>query len=444
MTRRLREFFCATAGPLNLAVFRIAVFAWLLWLFCSVDFAAYTQIPAELRVAPPGYAGVFHLIPWNRAVIAGARAVAIAASVAALLGAATRSAALVVCVCALYLLGLPEFFGKINHTNHHLIWFTALLAVSRSADALSIDAWRAAARRAQRGEPPAVPTTAIAYALPLRFVWLLIGVSYLIPGLAKLAAGPEWVLSDNLTNLMHRFWAAKGFTPALRIDRYPLLIRAAAAATVIFEVGFLPALFFPRLRRLVVAGGIAFHLLTIIYLRIAFYGLLVCYVAFVDWAALMAAVRRRFAAIGATPRTPAAVERRPLTRGVVWVGSLLLAANVACGVFVIDSWPFGVFPRFAGIARPEYTALEVVLRQPDGATRPVGTGLRPTALQMLLGAPDEAAKLAALRDFVAAHRVELQPGESLQLFAVTRSTVPEDRDKEPLRRTLLSQLDAAP
>jgi Kef-type K+ transport system membrane component KefB len=178
--------------------------------------------------------------------------------------------------------------------------------------------------------------------------------------------------------------------------------------------------------------------------RIAFYGLLVCYVAFVDWAALMAAVRRRFAAIGATPRTPAAVERRPSTRGVVWVGSLLLAANVACGVFVIDSWPFGVFPRFAGIARPEYTALEVVLRQPDGATRPVGTGLRPTALQMLLGAPDEAAKLAALRDFVAAHRVELQPGESLQLFAVTRSTVPEDRDKEPLRRTLLSQLDAAP
>jgi len=83
-----------------------------------------------------------------------------------------------------------------------------------------------------------------------------------------------------------------------------------------------------------------------------------------------------------------------------------------------------------------------VVRQPDGATRPIDTGLRSIALQSLLR-DDQAVRLAALREFVATHRVELQPGESLQLFEVTRSTVPEDRDKEPLRRTLLSQLDAA-
>src|SRR5262249_38810762 len=160
----------------------------------------------------------------------------------------------------------------------------------------------------------------IAYALPLRFVWLLIGVSYLMPGLAKLAAGPQWVFSDNLANLMHGFWLTKGFTPALRIDRYPLLIRSAAAATVIFEVGFLPALFFPRLRRLAVAGGVAFHLLTMIYLHIAFYGLLVCYVAFVDWAALLAALRRRLTPTATTARAIAADERQPSIGPVVWVG----------------------------------------------------------------------------------------------------------------------------
>jgi len=442
VTRRLHAFFCCAAEPLNLAVLRIAVFAWLLWLFVSIDFSTYTQLPPQLRVAPPGYAGFFHLIPWNDAFVSAVRAVAIMASVAALLGWATRSAALVVCLCCLYLLGLPEFFGKIDHTHHHFVWVTALLAASRSGDALSIDAWRAALRRAEGGEPPPAPSASIAYALPLRFVWLLIGLSYLFPGLAKLAVGPAWVFSDNLAQIMHGFWLTKGFTPALRIDRYPLVMRSAAAAIVVFEVGFLPALFFPRLRPLAVAAGVAFHLLTVIYLRIAFSGLLLCYVAFVDWAALLAAARRRFVAHRTPARALSASERRPSIRGVVWVGSLLLAANLLCGVLDIDSWPFGVFPRFTGAPRLEYTALEVVVRQPDGATRPIDTGLRSIALQSLLR-DDQAVRLAALREFVATHRVELQPGESLQLFEVTRSTVPEDRDKEPLRRTLLSQLDAA-
>ena len=38
----------------------------------------------------------------------------------------------------------------------------------------------------------------------------------------------------------------QSFTPAIRIDRYPLICRAAAAATVAFEIGFFPALFFRR------------------------------------------------------------------------------------------------------------------------------------------------------------------------------------------------------
>ena len=69
------------------------------------------------------------------------------------------------------------------------------------------------------------------------------------------------------------------------------------------------------------------------------------------------------------------------------------------------------------------------------------TGLRQATLQRLLGLKDidQSARLAALQDFLAAHRVTLQPGESLQLFEVTRSTQPEDRQKEPLRRKLLSQ-----
>lgn len=527
---------------------RCVVFAWLALSIYRVDFAYYMRVPGELRVAPPGYAGFFHLLPWHEAWATGVKAVALAACASAFLGWATQRSAWVACACAVYPLGVPEFFGKIDHRHHHLVWFAALLAASRSGDALSIDALRSAVRRADRGEPTTPPGPATAYALPLRLAWLLIGVAYFFAGLAKLRAGPRWILSDNIRNLMYRFWLEKGFTPAVRIDRFPLICRAAAAATVAFEISFLPALFFPWLRRIAVAGGIAFHLLTDVYLRIAFTELVSCYVVFVDWAALCAAFgRRAFRARlvisydgqhRPTRRVVAVVRAVDVLRAVEWrdaassgevgraaahavtvpggmaglalhlhaqraatgrvlvaallrlplavpllpvvvflarrarpsedspgrrvpirrvrrpasafapmvVGSVLLGLNLYCGLFGIDSWPFGIYPNFAGIARPEYTTLEVVVRDASGRTTPVDTGLRPAALRRLLETEDgnPEVRLAALQEFLAHHRVSLGRGESLQVFEVTRSTLPDDRRKPPLRQALLSELGPLP
>lgn len=526
----LRAFFCASSDPINLAVLRLVVFGWLMVAIARTDFVHYAQIPVALRVPPAGYAGFFHLIPWDAAWIRAVQAVALVACVSAFLGLAARGAAPLACAGALYLLGLPELFGKIDHVHHHLIWFAALLAASRSGDALSVDALRAALRRADRGESSDPPGPSVAYGLPLRCVWLLIGVAYFFPGIAKLRAGPGWILSDNLKYLMHGFWAAKGFIPAIRIDRYPLVYRAAAAATVVFEVGFLPALFFPRLRRLAVAGGVAFHILTAVYLRIFFAALLVCYVAFVDWAALLAALGRRWfptrlviaydGELRSSRRLVAALRAVDVLRAVEWrdtadsthdgrgethlvlaiprsgqgtwaripfsalarlplallilpliawlagrgapksprldarrepagvlgpavVGGFLLAANVYCGVFAIDSWPFAVFPRFSGIARPHGTAMEVVVRSPAGVLTRVNPGLRPQALLRLLQAEgdDQRTRVAALQEYLVRHEVTLGAGETLQIYEVTRSTAPEDRGREPLQRTLIAELD---
>ncbi len=105
------------------------------------------------------------------------------------------------------MLGVPYFFGKVDHVNHHLIWFAALLCLSRAGDAWSIDAWR------RRRAAPSSAEPSIAYALPIRLAWLLIGVSYFFAGLSKLMAGPEWVFSDHLKYLLYQAWADKGFLP---------------------------------------------------------------------------------------------------------------------------------------------------------------------------------------------------------------------------------------
>jgi hypothetical protein len=130
--------------------------------------------------------------------------------------------------------------------------------------------------------------------------------------------------------------------------------------------------------------------------------------------------------------------------GPALVGGILLAANIACGVWSIDSWPFSVFPRFAGIERPQRTALEVVVRNPAGELTKVNPGLRPQALVRLLQAKgnDQQARMAALQDYLVRHEVTLAAGEILQVYEVTRSTAPEDRGREPLRRKLIAQLDS--
>ncbi len=541
MSKRILSFFCSATDPLNLAVFRVVVFAWLLRLIARTDYWRFVHTPAGLRVPPGGYESFFHWIPIEDAWVTVARGVALLASAAALAGFMTRTSAGIACLCATYLLGLPELFGKIDHLHHHLIWFTAILAVARSGDALSIDALRVAWRRAERGDT-APPPAAVAYALPLRFVWLLIGVIYFFPGIWKLYAGPEWFLSDNIKFMMYEFWSEKGFLPLFRIDRYPLLCRAAGLGAILFETSFVACLFFPRLRLLAVTAGVLFHAMTAVYLRILFFSLLLCYAAFIDWrwvgihvgralyptqlslvydgrrilwrqvvAALRSLdvlhrIRYLDASADGTTRPPpdsvggivtttgrramtglhawvAVIARVPLIvpaiplllamalgrharsvpaphgnpdravpidapphlAAVTIVGSLLLAANIYCGVSRTISWPFSVYPQFSGIHRsPTRTTLEAVVRSPAGQMRPVEIALHPQALERLLqGDPaTRSGRLRALHGLLTDSQLTLQPGESLQFYEVRRSTLPEDRDRPPLRRELLGEFQA--
>jgi hypothetical protein len=244
---------------------------------------------------------------------------------------------------------------------------------------------------------------------------------------------------------MYKYWSAKNFLPPLRIDHYPSLYRAVGAAIVAFEVGFLPALFFPRLRRLAVAGGIAFHVMNAVYLRIYFHSLLLCYVAFVDWAAILEPTRRLLPkatfldAFGRRAQLPAATS----IGLVATVGALLLGANIYCGVFDIDSWPFAVYPKFARIERDAArTSIEAVVRQPTGATKVVTTTVWENGLERIMRSP-EGPTAERLRALLAHSQLKLMPGESLQILKVRRSTRPEDRQREPLSEEVLLQLDPA-
>lgn len=286
---KVNKFFTESAHPLNLAVFRIVIFATLIYFVGFYKFANistivwYSQIPKQLQFLPGNLGWLFEYLPLNPETARITGILFLIFCFTGAIGLFSRTSALLVTVLGFYVLGIPQLWGKVNHYNH-LLWFPAILAVSRCGDFFSVDAAIAAWKRSDKGivEPPGLSRI---YALPLRFVWLLIGVNYFFPGFWKIwRAGYVWFWSDNLAFHMYRKWfELDGWSPLFRLDRYPLLYRTSALWTVVWELAFIFLLFLPRWRPFAVLMGLVFHNMTQLFMRISFWTLQICYVAFFDW-----------------------------------------------------------------------------------------------------------------------------------------------------------------
>lgn len=463
---------------LNLAVFRVVVGALLLWLpdFHYAD--RYAALPAQVLTPPVGLSW----LSFSPETVTPLYWVAIVAVGLGTVGLFTRLAWGVAAVTLLYVLAVPQFVGSVFHY-HHLYWFAALLAASPSGDALSVDAWLAARRGETLDRGPCV-----AYGLPIRAAWALVGVVFFFPGLHKLlTSGGDWIFSDNLRNHMYAKWTQMaGFEPLFRVDRHPWLVRLGALSVVAMELCFGVLVMSRRGRWLAVGAALVFHQLTAYFMGIHFEALWITYVVFVDWAALArrAGLSKRPAPartvevnlrsgaaeaadeIEASPGEAVDVPARRAVRPgsargfsgpAIVVATVLLGGNVVFGVGgVSDGWPFACYPKFdRALATTRLPALEVEVVSADGVGEVVpvramsagGATQRWWALTWsLLGAHERAR--ADPRRFRAfwnemARRPEVarraQGATAVRFYRATVSTVPEERG-ETLARTLVCEL----
>jgi len=287
----LKRFFQEPASPFPLAFFRITFFLSFLLLFenRSIRFSA---LPHEFLFPPIGWNWILDVLPIRepdtRLLYFLHRGFLLSSAA----GFCTRTSIIGVLATGTWLLGIPQFYGKINHY-HHLLWFTAVFAASPCADALSIDAlWKARRRTDLRVISP--PSSSVVYALPLKMFWLLLGMIYFWAGFWKVwTAGLEWAFSDNLRFILYNKWAELDWIPPVRIDHYPLLYQSLAALTLLFETSFIFLIFDRRLRVLAFLGGMAFHNSTNYFMAISFIDLQFCYVCLLDWDRIWAWMARR-------------------------------------------------------------------------------------------------------------------------------------------------------
>jgi len=279
----IKRYFSASSHPLNLAVFRIIIFSGLLDKAIKSKAVFFSGLPKELLYPPPGLENIIQYIPMNPHIAGFAGWVLAVSALMAAFGLFTRVSACIALVSAIYFLGIPQVFGKINHY-HFLVWFGVILAVSPCADILSVDAVIRNYRNAKRGTYVR-PASSIEYGLPIRLIFILFGVLYFFPGFWKIyICGYEWFASDNLIHLMYNKWyELDGWLPFFRIDRHPFVCNVGAFMTIVFEMSFIFLIFFDGWRWLAVFNGLFFHNMTGLFMSITFINLQKCYVIFFDW-----------------------------------------------------------------------------------------------------------------------------------------------------------------
>lgn len=292
----LSRFAAEDGSAVNLGIARVVIMATMIVqtpLGYSLTFA---RLDPTLLWPPKGWSHIVPLVPLDPTVITIAYYVFLVAAVMAVIGWFGRPACGVATALAFYVQTIPQLYGKVNHSTMHLIIFGVILACSPSSDALSVDAIRGAIRDADHGELRRAERGP-AYGFALKTMMLVVGLAYFFPGAWKVSIGWDgWFNGTNLSRLI--LGALYGHEPSM-FQRWmlgqPTLLFLGTVATIVFELGFVFAILFRRIRPFAALGGLGFHNAIGLLMSIPFGSLQICYVIFFDWQAMLA--RRRVSAL---------------------------------------------------------------------------------------------------------------------------------------------------
>jgi hypothetical protein len=271
----------APADARALAVCRVLLF-WHVWPgFRIEDNASFAAFRSSAWY-PVSFFKAWSVPLFDAPVLEG---LSIAASVLAftsLVGLAYPVSALGSALLALYLRGVPQNFGKVNHADNLLIFALFVFAFARAADAWSLDAvlrrrlWKRPPRQSPSGE----------YRWPVRFITLLIVTMYAAAGASKLInSGWDWALSDSFRWLLlrHHFTHRPPTQIGVWIAETPLLCNALALAALLTELAAPLALLSKWLHRLLLPALFALQVGIWLTLGVRFSAMLPLFLCVLPW-----------------------------------------------------------------------------------------------------------------------------------------------------------------
>lgn len=385
----LASFLYGATSPFNLALMRIGVMGTLaghLIVYVPKHVEQLASLPHSARQSLPGIGWLIDILPINPPLFQILTYLGFAFCLMAMLGLFTRTSLILSSVILLYVLGVPQFFGKLNHS-HFMLWAPIFLTFSPAGDVLSIDAL---IRKWKGQEIDTRPH--YRYGLAMKLIFLQLSMLYFFSGVGKLRLGGlEWALSDNLIYSFRLEWLEQyNSVPGFRIDHYPWLCRIGAVGVIIFELSVPFLILSPRTRIPTALAAIGFHFLTGYFLLIDFIFLRLLntfhfdLAGMVTWALnrqkwlwtavlligllfasgvlikvmpvalLVVVISFLYSKYKGTPLFRKANSPLPGPNKWVWrIGISLLLINMGFGVTQTNSWPFSAYPSYSAIRSGE-------------------------------------------------------------------------------------------
>lgn len=229
------RFWFEPSTATHLVVARVVLYQWVARQALGLRSARWAELP-DVFWEPMSFHRALGLPLLDAFTLSILDAVYFTAALCSAAGLLSRASMAVTAVLALYLLGLPNDFGKINHGGNVLVMILCLMPFSRAGTVGSVDAVLRAWLRPSRPRPPARSGE---YTWPIRAACVCIVVMYFAAGVSKLlASGPDWVLSDNLSLTLTRMhYSHQPPTRlGLAVAREPAVAQTLAAAAVSLEL----------------------------------------------------------------------------------------------------------------------------------------------------------------------------------------------------------------
>ncbi|OWY22868.1 hypothetical protein C7N43_05185 [Sphingobacteriales bacterium UPWRP_1] len=340
--------------PHTLAIFRICVFLipalFALYPGSSISgwmLEEWIDLPVSERKPLPFMDWYSMHVPVGRQIADTIQPFYKLVSVMGLLGLFTRFSTISFAICNFYIYSIMSLYGKpVN--NQHMFWFPAILALSDcgrvfSADYLLRQYWHKNTTPVTRGAQ---------YYYPILCIWLLLGVFYFFPGFWKIwTSGFDWIFKGYLKGYLYLKWhELNNWQPLFRIDQYPVMLVLAAAATIVFEIGFIFGVLHRKWRLVLIPAGMLFHGGVYLMMQISFFQLFQGYVVLLNF--------DRLASKSAGSRNAPPYNHKAFNWQLAVFG-FILTGNALMGVLKTNSFPFACYPAFD--TEVKVTGFEVIV-----------------------------------------------------------------------------------
>jgi hypothetical protein len=336
---KIQNFLFQPTSAYNLAVYRIAFFLILGLFYLEKLRQLHVTIECNERVTLPFIGWFIKTMPITSELYFYVVLVGIICCVFLVLGLFSRLFLWINAITVLYIIAVPNFYGKLWHS-HFSIWISWFLLFAPIADEYSIDKILFKKNSLRRLSPD--------YNFPIKIVWLQFGIIYFWAGFYKLwDVGFDWALGETMINQVRLEWFEHfDKLPIFRIDYFPIILHIGGLLCILFELIFGVLLFHPKLKYISIVGGILMHNIIGIFMYIAFKKLQIQYVVFINFEKVLKLIKRNFSKFPYN-EVLGINQDNHLNKKMIYLSLLILFMNFIFGMFNISSFPFSTYPTYS-------------------------------------------------------------------------------------------------